>query len=189
MASPTNYNTLSKEGVDVSVMYTVTASTTPETPAPPFAVGDICEGINNAAWVFVQASTSITYNDFVVIKGTAQANSMTTTTIAAAGGAQIGVAPGSTSAGGGANPAILAGVYFWAQIRGNIVAGNAIAATSTSNVALYTSATAGIVSSTSTGQPLGGIVMTASATANPQTFQLTWPRVLPSSSLVQSFIP
>jgi hypothetical protein len=179
MAQPTSYNTLNKEGVDVSVVYTMTASTTPETPAPPFAVGCICEGLLGSKWVFVQASTSITYNDWVTISGTMQANSMTSVNVVSSLGVMIGVAPGSTANNGGGNAAILAGTYFWAQVQGAQVQANAIAASTASNAQLFTSLTAGIVTSVASTSSvnLNGIVMTASATANPQTFMLTWPRL------------
>lgn len=185
MATPTSYSTSNKEGVDVTVIYTVTASTTPETPAPPFSLGDIVQGPFGAEWVFVQASTSISPNDFVAIKGSYQANSLSNTTVAATGGVSIGVAPGATTAGGGTSPSMLAGTYFWAQIRGSQVAGNAVAASTTSNVSLFTTAVAGVVASVtgSSGISLGGIVMTLSATANPQTFMLTWPRAVVTTGL------
>ena len=183
MASATSFNTLSKEGVDVTVVYTMTASLTPETPAPPFAIGDICEGMFGAQWVFVQASTSITVNDWLAIKGSMQANSLTTTNIAAAGGVQLGVAPGATAGNGGVNATMLAGTYFWAQIRGSQVAANGIAATSTSNVDLFTSATAGILTSTSGGIGVAGVIVTASLTTLAQTFMLTWPRAIGSAAV------
>lgn len=183
MASPTSFNTLNKEGVDVTVVYTMTASTTPETPSPPFAVGDVAEGMFGARWVFVQASTSVTFNDWVAIKGSMQANSLTTTNIAAAGGVQLGVAPGATASNGGTNATMTAGTYFWAQVQGSQVAANGIAATSTSNVDLFTSATAGILTSTSGGIGVAGAIVTASLTTLAQTFMLTWPRAIGSAAI------
>lgn len=179
MASPTNFNTLNKEGVDVSVIYTVSASLTPETPAPPFAIGDVAEGLQGAKWIFVQASTSISPNDWLQITYQNQANSLTSVNVVSSLGCLFGVAPGATAGNGGTNPAILAGTYFWAQVQGNNVAANAIGASTVSNATLFTSLTAGIVTSVSSTSSvnLAGLVMTASATANPQTFQLTWPRV------------
>lgn len=179
MAQPAFYGTLNKDGVDMTVVYTVTASTTPETPAPPFLVGEQVFANNGSIFIFCQASTSISPNDFLAIKSSGQANSLTTTNIAASGGVQIGVAPGATAGNGGTNPAMLAGTYFWAALTGHQIPANAVAATTTSNVQLYTSATAGIVTSlTTSGVALGGIVVVASATANPQTFMLTWPRAV-----------
>jgi hypothetical protein len=179
MASPTNYSTLNKEGVDVSVVYTMTASTTPETPAPPFTVGDIVEGLQGAKWIFVQASTSISPNDWLQITYQNQANSLTSVNVVSSLGCMIGVAPGATANNGGTNASMLAGTYFWAQVQGNNVAANAIAASTASNASLFTSLTAGILTSvaSTSSQAINGVIMTASATANPQTFQLIWPRL------------
>lgn len=182
MTAPTTWNTLPIEGVDVNQVYAVSASVTPETPAPPFLIGTEVIGTNGSQFVFVQASTSISANDFVAITGANEANSLTNTNVAATGGVRIGVAPGApvvTSVG------IAAGSYFWAQMNGSQIKGNGVAATSTSNVQMYTSAVAGVVSSItgSSGVALGGVVVTASATANPQTFELTWPRVVIMNSV------
>jgi len=177
MTQPTNFTTDSAVGVDFNQVYTVSASVTPETPAPPFLLGTTLTGFFGAEYIFVQASTSISANDFLAITGANQANSLTNTNVAASGGVRIGVAPGApvvTSTG------IAAQSYFWAALNGATLPGNAIAASTTSNVELYTTAVAGVVSSVtgSSGVQLGGIIMTLSATANPQTFLLTWPRVV-----------
>ncbi len=176
MTAVTRYSTTPVEGVDINNTYTVSASLTPETPAPPFLVGTEVIGLSGAQYVFVQASTSISANDFVAITGSHTANSLTSVNIVSSLGGRIGVAPGSpvvTSTG------IAAGTYFWAQINGTGVSANAIAASTASATQLYTSLTAGILASvTSTSsQIVAGVVMTASATANPQTFAMSWPRI------------
>jgi len=175
MTQVLNYATEPQMGADFNQIYAVSASVTPETPAPPFQLGMVLLGQNGAKYLFVQASTSISANDFVAITSLNQANSLTNTNVVASTGVRIGVAPGApvvTSTG------IAAATYFWAEVEGVIVSGNAVAATTTSNVQLYTSAVAGVVSSVtgSSGVALGGVIMTASFTANPQTFQLTFPR-------------
>ncbi len=182
MTQVTRFSTSSAEGVDLNNTYTVSASLTPETPAPPFLVGTEVIGVNGAQYVFVQASTSISAYDFVAITGTHTANSLTSVNLVAAAGGRIGVAPGSpvvTSTG------IAAGTYFWAQLNGTGVLANAIAASTASATQLYTSLTAGILASvTSTSsQIVAGVIMTASATANPQTFALSWPRISTYSTL------
>ncbi len=185
MTQPTNFSTLSQEGVDLNQTYTVSASLTPETPAPPFLIGTETVGSNGSQYLFVQASTSVSANDFVAITGANQANSLTNTNIAATGGVRLGIAPGSpvvTSLG------IAAGTYFWAALNGSQLNGNGVAASTTSNVQLYSSAVAGAISSVtgSSGVPLGGVVLTASATANPQVFDMTWPRVVVTTSLANA---
>lgn len=183
MTQVTNPASTPLSGIDLNNVYVVSASLTPETPAPPFAIGTEVIGANGAQYIFVQASTSISANDFLAITGANQANSLTNTNVAAAGGVRIGVAPGApvvTSTG------IAALSYFWAALNGSQLIGNGVAASTTSNVQLLTSAVAGVVSSVtgSSGQPLGGVVMTLSATANPQTFALTWPRIVLLSTLI-----
>ena len=64
-------------GRDVTQQYNVSASVTPETPAPPFQIGLPCFANNGAEFVFVQASTSISLGDFVTITNSMQANSLT----------------------------------------------------------------------------------------------------------------
>ena len=130
MTQVTNYATEPQMGADFNQVYTVSASVTPETPAPPFNLGMVLLGQNGAKYLFVQASTSISANDFVAITAANQANSLTTTNLTSTGGVRIGVAPGSpvvTSLG------IAAASYFWAAVEGVAVPGNAVAATTTSN--------------------------------------------------------
>lgn len=177
MTQVTNFATTPQGGIDLNNVYVVSASLTPETPAPPFALGTEVIGLNGAQYLFVQASASISANDFVAITGANQANSLTNTNAVAAGGVRIGVAPGApvvTSTG------IAAASYFWAALNGSALSANGVAASTTSNVQLYTTAVAGAVASVtgSSGVALGGVIMTASATANPQTFELTWPRLV-----------
>lgn len=175
MAQVTNYATEPQMGADFNQVYLVSASLTPDVPAPPFNLGMVLLGMNGAKYLFVQASTSISANDFVAISAANLANSLTNTNVVATGGVRIGVAPGGpvvTSLG------IAPLTYFWAEVEGVQVPGNGVAASSTSNVQLYTSAVAGVLSSVtgSSGVALGGVVMTASASVNPQTYQLTWAR-------------
>src|SRR5215469_12849710 len=90
MAVPVFYQTLNMVGVDPTLYYTGIAtaggSVTPEYPAPPFIPGTRAFGSDGSEFVFVQASTSISLTDFVVINaGNAvnpfMANSVTTTNV------------------------------------------------------------------------------------------------------------
>lgn len=170
MATPVFYQTMNNVGVDPTVYYTNTASLTPETPAPPFLVGTQAIGSDGSQFVFVQASTSISLTDFVLINAGVQAapyqaNSLTTTNVAS-----------SIAVGLGATGLVLrqsvtfipAAAYFWACTRGqylpattsNGLAGN------TPTVALFTSATAGVLTSvtTTTAYAFAGIVCINSIT-------------------------
>lgn len=170
MATPAFYQTLSNMGVDPTVYYTWTASLTPETPAPPFLVGTQAFGSDGSQFVFVQASTSISLTDFVVINQGSQAapyqaNSVTTTNIASS------LAVGLASTGLVVKQSVSfipAAAYFWGCTRGqNIPAttSNGLAG-NTPVVALFTSATAGVLTSvtTTTAYAFAGIVCINSIT-------------------------
>lgn len=172
MATPVFYQTMNNVGVDPTVYYTWTASTTPETPAPPFLVGTQAIGSDGSAFVFVQASTSISLTDFVVInQGAAaygasyMANSMTTTNVASS------LAVGMASTGLVLKQSVTfipAGAYFWALTRGQNVpatTSNGLAG-NTPVVALFTSATAGVLTSvtTTTAYAFAGVVCINSIT-------------------------
>src|SRR5882724_856012 len=87
MAQPVFYQTINNLGVDPTVYNAVSASVTPETPAPPFLVGTRAFGSDGSEFVYVQASTSISLTDFVMLNvgspggGAYQANSITTTNV------------------------------------------------------------------------------------------------------------
>jgi hypothetical protein len=177
MAQPVFYQTLNMLGFDPTVYYTWTASITPETPAPPFQVGTQGFGSDGSQFVFVQASTSISLTDFVVLNmGTTapyQANSVTNTNVASS------LAVGLASSGLVLKQSVTyipAGAYFWALTRGqNVPATNSTNAsnnmqTNLGGVILYTTATAGILTSiTAVGSiaaALAGIICVNSLTVS-----------------------
>jgi hypothetical protein len=160
MAQPVFYQTLNMQGVDPTVYYAVSASATPEYPAPPFQQGTQAFGSDGSQFVFVQASTSISLTDFVVLNSGsttsangAMANSVTSTTVTSS------LAVGLGSAGivvAGSVSYIPAGAYFWACTRGQNIPATTSAglATNASGVALFTSTTAGVLTSVTTSQSL-----------------------------------
>lgn len=182
MAQPVFYQTLNMEGVDPTLYYTNLAtaggSVTPEYPAPPFLVGTQAFGSDGSQFMFVQASTSISLTDFVVIAGGSTAgypgylaNSVTTTNVAASTAAYLGssglVLKQSVSF-------IPAGAYFWALTRGQFVpattSGTFLTASAGNTTGLYTSAnnTSGTLTSTitSTGGAFAGIIVVNSLTVS-----------------------
>lgn len=180
MAQPANFSTIGV-GADPTVYYAVSASLTPETPAPPFQVGQEILANNGAEFVFVQASTSIALGDFVAITNTNTANSLSDTNVDSSLGSRLGMACTPVR---GSVTLIPAGAFFWAQIRGNNCTTTAFQVSPAGTlqaapVALYTSATAGTISSTSgtahTGIQ-GVLVVTSASTAINAVYQLTWPR-------------
>jgi hypothetical protein len=153
MAQPVFYQTLSMVGVDPTQYFAVSASATPETPAPPFLVGTQAFGSDGSQFVFVQASTSISLTDFVILNQGANvygasymANSITTTNVASS----LAIGLGSTGLVLKQSVSFIpAGAYFWALTRGqNVPAGTSFGlASNTPGVILYTSATAGVLAS------------------------------------------
>lgn len=176
MAAPTQWNSAPQAGMDVTTYYAgISASVTPETPAPPFAVGAITEGNQGSEFVFVQASTSIALGDFVAIQNNFQAASLNSTNIISSLGAQVAMA-GTVLAQ--SLTFIPAGAFFWAALRGSSLAGNAASAlTAGAPVQLFTTATAGAITSVTTSftlaVALAGIECVSSVTP---IFKLTWPR-------------
>jgi hypothetical protein len=152
MAQPVFYQTLNMVGIDPTLYYINTASVTPEYPAPPFIVGTQAFGSDGSQFVFVQASTSISLTDFVMItQGTAAgavstqsgfiANSLSTTNVAS-----------SVPVGIGSSGLVLkqslsyipAGAYFWALTRGYNVPAYTSGGSGVSNMATNAGSTYGV---------------------------------------------
>jgi hypothetical protein len=185
MAAPIIYQTLNGLGMDPSVYYVnayaAGGSVTPEYPAPPFLPGMQAIGTDGSQFVFVQASTSISLTDIVMLNvgqttTPYQANSINTTNVF-----------GSLAFGIGATGLVLkqsvsfipAGAYFWAQTRGQYIpatnSGGVLTAAPAASggvgsIALYTALTGvgvGIITSvTTTASPgFAGIVCINSLTS------------------------
>lgn len=158
MPQPNFYQTYSGIGIDPTVYYAVSASATPETPAPPFQVGTQAHGTDGSQFVFVQASTTINPGDFVTLNigqnvSPFQANSVTTTNVQSSlcvGLAATGLVVAQSVS------YIPAGAYFWAVTKGQYIPALSSAglATNTGGVMLFTTATAGVISSVTTSQSL-----------------------------------
>lgn len=176
MAQPTDFATSNSGGVDPTLYYIAVASVTPETPAPPFQLGTQVFANFGSEFVFVQASTSISLGDFLAINNAGQANSLTTTNVQSSLGCRIGMAAATVKQ---SVTFIPAGAFFWAQTRGSNCSGNAASLISTASpqVQLWTSATAGAVTSVSGAVPILGVEVITSTSLSPNpVFMLTWPR-------------
>lgn len=166
--TPPGASTLSTEGIDLAATYTGYSQTsaqsstnTPDYPSPtgPFYLGQVTKGTDGSEWVYVLAGGTITQGDVVIITNTGTlwtANSITNTLAASKLGNFLAVATytGFTS-----------GYYGWVQRSGKCSGISVIASTS-ANTQLYTTTTAGRLSSASvasTTSIAAGIVL---ATAN-----------------------
>lgn len=176
MGQPVFYQTVNNLGVDPTVYNAVSASVTPETPAAPFLVGTRAFGSDGSEFVYVQASTSISLTDFVMIGSSLttaaapyQANSITTTNVQSS----LGIAIGSTGLIVRQSVTFIpAGAFFWACTKGQFIpattsGGTGGLATNAGGVALFTSSTAGIlVSSSASTTALAGIICINSLTVS-----------------------
>jgi hypothetical protein len=173
MAQPVFYQTMNNVGIDPTLYYTFSASVTPETPAAPFLPGTQALGSDGSQFVFVQASTSISLTDFVIINsGQAvspyQANSVSNTTVASS----LALGLGSTGLVLKQSVTFIpAGAFFWALTRGTFVpattsGGSSGLASNSQGVVLFTSTTTGILSSlsSSVAAALQGVVCVNSLT-------------------------
>jgi len=154
------FNTSNAAGIDFSTTYYV-SSTTPDYPGLPVSLGTVEKGSDESEWVFCSASTDITLGQVLILTTAWSATPSTTTAAAASLGLPVAVAPLT---------AVSSGAGFWAQRQGTC---NAILtrATTTANVALYTSTTAGTVySATTTGNvAISGIYLTTTNATAGQT--------------------
>lgn len=180
MATPTQFNTL-REGVDVTQYYAVSASLTPETPAPPFQVGDFTYGALGGEFVFVQASTTINLGSILQVANNYQANGLTSSNVNSSLGCRIATTGQITSVGASLTY-IPAAAYFWAQVRGGPVAATQSGTVITSQlttgaVQLFTTATAGVITSVTTSSTLAaGVKGIECISSTTPLVVLTWPR-------------
>lgn len=157
MAQPVFYQTLNMVGIDPTLYYTNLAtaggSVTPEYPAPPFVPGTLAFGSDGSQFVFVQASTSISLTDFVVIDaGTTTNPFMASSITTALATPSSTAAPGAVPIALGATGLVLkqsvsfipAQALFWACTKGDFIPATTSAVfaglVETSGVALYTTA-------------------------------------------------
>lgn len=158
------YQTLNTSGVNLKESYAPPSTTNyPYTPAPPFAVGQIVLGTDNSSWVFCIANGALAAGDVVQLSSVFVATGITTSN--ALFGSAVAVVP----------YAVADTYYFWAQRSGQAAA---IAASTgvLANVQLYTTSTAGRLSSSSTTS-IVGIILNATAASNLAAGRLNSPTV------------
>jgi hypothetical protein len=148
------------EGVNFNLTYTaynqaaaISATNSPDNPGPPMGVGTVVKGTGSSEFVFVQASTVINLGDCCLITSATQTAAAITTTLAAADeGVHVGFA----------QVPIASGAFGWLQRDGACQNINVAAATNTDQL-MYTTATAGVLSSAITTGIIAGAVITANS--------------------------
>jgi hypothetical protein len=174
MTQPVLFATTPLEGIDFAAVYTGSVSLTPEYPAPPFALGTIAEGSDGTIFMYVKAFATINQFDFVTIDHSYNAYQIAQGTPTGDGFANIV---------GCAQVAAVATNGLWVAIKGNAGLQGNMAAATAQGVALWTSATAGQLSSTSNSSTsptvsalLNGVaVQTATTVSGPANVSLVWP--------------
>lgn len=141
-------------GADLTAVY-IPASTSGDTlayPRPPFAVGTKTRGSDATEWTYILASSAIAQYDFVGIDE--DFNAAPLTDAMALDGWFIGIA----------QVAIASTYYGWVATQGTNISGR-VGASTTVDVALWTTATAGTLAGSNTvGSKIDGLVNVAANT-------------------------
>lgn len=157
-------------GANFGIAYTT--STTDGIDNAPIQPGTQVFGTDGSTWEFVQAATTINLNDCVVLDSGSNASQITKA-LADTYSYRLGFANGI---------AIASGSWGWVSTQGQSLKVNVLTGTS-ANAALYTTATAGVLSSTSTSQDLvTGVTVT---TANSSGGTLAEPAVMINPRIIQ----
>lgn len=166
--STTIFPTTPTEGVNFNTTYTpydqtaaITSTNSPDNPGPPFSLGTVIKGLNDAEFLFVKASAAVAAGDVVIISSTAFTAAGITTSNATFG-SLVGVAI----------VALASGSYGWVQRSGQVTTGFNVAASCSPNVQLATTTTTGVIDdAVTTGNvKISGIATTTTnAVASAQT--------------------
>ncbi len=163
MTLATNFVTSNTAGIDLTAVYTaVTAGTWGENvqPGPPFVAGTVVNGSNGAKYIYVKLSTGgVTGQGYLLVAPlNAYDGAVMMTSSVGNLGDPVGVAV-CTAAG-------IAGDYVWMQTSGLCPGGVQAAASCVHNVALASTATAGVIDDSVAGgtKNLPGIFITTTVT-------------------------
>jgi hypothetical protein len=155
------FSTLNTLGVDLSTSgydqpYTATSSnpSIPEYPQQPFTVGQEIIGTNGLRALYGSAATAITLGNTCVLSKVFAATPLTSTIAATSYGLQLGVAMTT----------LTTGQYGWFQTEG-VSANISVTASIAANVALYTTATAGVLGAIATGSSYSVAGITTTTTS------------------------
>jgi hypothetical protein len=169
---------LTLEGAALQTAYTISPTTTPEVPNPPFAVGTMALGTDASVWVFVKlaASQTIAAGDFVYVNST-DAVSWNVTSLSNTAKALLGALVGI--AGAAATSGTTSTQYIWIMRAGHYASANVITSAS-ANALLYTSATAGRLTGTASATNnslVSGVVPLVTAASNLANVALNFPAI------------
>lgn len=141
------YPTSNMLGVALGTAYATLGGSEPGSPQ----LGTLVDANDGSVWMFVKASTTLTQYDCLAIDEDFKANPITAALASAGqtiGWAQAAIAPATAP-------------YFWAALQGRAGLNIRVASSCAADVALYTSATAGVLddSATATQALVEGVVI------------------------------
>jgi hypothetical protein len=158
LPSGQNFTTSSKEGVNFAICNTIDTVKNPELPALPFLLGDFVLGLDGSEWFYAEPAANYAIGTVGYLDTSWKFTAITTTNAAGVSGQKVGVM--SQAASTTASPTSTNYDGVWVQVSGGCPAIQAAAST-TANAQLYTSATAGQLTSTSSGNvAVNGVILT-----------------------------
>jgi hypothetical protein len=158
IASGLNFSTLSAEGFALNICTTINTTQNPEYPATPVAFGTPTLGMDGSKWVYAKPAANYAVGTVGYLDTSWNFTAITTTNAASISGESVAVL--SQVASVTASPTTTNYDGVWVQ-TGGLCPAIQVAASTTANAQLYTSATAGQLTSTSSGNvALNGVVIT-----------------------------
>jgi hypothetical protein len=158
IASGLNFSTLSAEGFALNICSTINTTANPEYPATPVAFGTPTLGMDGSEWVYAKPAANYAIGTVGYLDTLWNFTALTTTNASGISGVKVGVM--SQVASVTASPTSTNYDGVWVQLDGLCPAIQGAASTA-ANAQLYTSATAGQITSTSGGNvAINGIILT-----------------------------
>lgn len=152
-----NFSTLSSEGFALNLCTTINTVQNPEYPATPVAFGTPTEGMDGSKWVYCKPAGAYAVGAVGYIDSSWNFTAITSTNAAGVSGQKVGVM--SQAASVTASPTATNYDGVWVQTDGACPAVQ-VAASTAANTQLYTSATAGQLTTTATSNvAINGLVL------------------------------
>ncbi len=179
IAAGLDFSTLNTEGINLAVCSTVNTLVNPEYPALPFQLGTRVNGTEDSEYIYCTTAGAYAIGSAGYISNDgAWTFTALTTTNATLSGSMVGVLSQCASVTATPTTTLYDGV--WVQISG-ACAGVKCAASTTANTLMYSTATAGVLGSSSGSSAVaitGIVVTTATTPAATEPAVMIYPQVL-----------
>lgn len=158
IASGLNYSTLNDAGVNLAVCTTVNTTANPEYPAQPFLFGTMTIGLDESEWVFAKPAANYAIGTVGVFDTSWNFTALTSTSATSAIGMKVGVMSQVASVTASPTSTLFDGV--WVQVSG-LCPAISVVASAGANAQLYSSATSGALTTSSTSNTaINGVILT-----------------------------